>query len=97
MALCRYKKMRAAKLILDRFRGFKVHSYFNKLRRAFSGISTDPHMAKHTRFPRPPGVLNAFAASVQKILACWRAQKLVETLTREDRIEMRLKCFLKCF
>lgn len=60
IARMRYRRMRAAVIILRAYRRFKVKSYIKDVKRKFKNVRSMKDHGKHVKWPTPPKVLRRF-------------------------------------
>ena len=71
------KRLRAAFIIKQRYKRFKLNAFVNKIFSAFRNVRTDPNMGRNVIWPTPPPVLKPFVDNLKKIQANWRARKII--------------------
>uniref|UniRef100_A0A8C8JXD7 Myosin ID n=1 Tax=Oncorhynchus tshawytscha TaxID=74940 RepID=A0A8C8JXD7_ONCTS len=85
IARMRYRRMRAAAIILRAYRRFKVKSYIKDVNRKFKNVRSMKDHGKHVKWPTPPKVLRRFEE------ALWWAWMLIKDMTPEEKLRIRAK------
>lgn len=67
IARIRYRRMRAALVILQAYRHYKVKSYIHELNRRFCNVRSMKDRGRHVKWPTPPKVLRKFEDSLRSI------------------------------
>uniref|UniRef100_A0A8B9RGP3 Myosin ID n=1 Tax=Astyanax mexicanus TaxID=7994 RepID=A0A8B9RGP3_ASTMX len=88
IARMRYRRMRAALIILRAYRRYKVKSYIKEVNRRFKNVRSMKDHGKHVKWPTPPKVLYVFFL----LLCCrWWAWTLIKGLSPEEMLQIRAK------
>uniref|UniRef100_A0A8C7LBJ9 Myosin ID n=1 Tax=Oncorhynchus kisutch TaxID=8019 RepID=A0A8C7LBJ9_ONCKI len=85
IARMRYRRMRAALIILRAYQHYKVKSYIKDVNRKFKNVRSMKDHGKHVKWPTPPKVLRKFEE------ALWWAWTLIKDLTPEEKLQIRAK------
>lgn len=67
LARMRYRRMRAALVILQAYRRYKVKSYIHEVNRRFKNIRSMKDYGRHVKWPTPPKVLRRFEEALRSI------------------------------
>lgn len=91
--ICRiqYQKMKAALLVLNHYRRFKMRSYVHDLQSAFRGVKHMRDFGKNVRWPAAPRLLNHAVGDIKIIHARWRAHMILSRIPREEWPVLQLK------
>lgn len=63
----RYRRMRAALIILQAYRRYKVKSYIREVNRRFKNVRSMKDYGRHVKWPTPPKVLRKFEEALRSI------------------------------
>lgn len=63
----RYRRMRAALVILRAYRGYKVKSYIREVNRRFRNVRSMKDYGRQVKWPTPPKVLRKFEEALRSI------------------------------
>lgn len=63
----RYRRMRAALIILQAYRRYKVKSYIREVNRRFKNVKSMKDYGRHVKWPTPPKVLRKFEEALKSI------------------------------
>uniref|UniRef100_A0A6Q2Y4K7 Myosin ID n=1 Tax=Esox lucius TaxID=8010 RepID=A0A6Q2Y4K7_ESOLU len=85
IARMRYRRMRAALVILRAYRRFKVKSYVRDVNRRFKSVRSMKDRGRSIKWPTPPKVLRRFEE------ALWWAWTLIKDLTPEEKLQIKAK------
>ncbi|XP_019749289.1 unconventional myosin-Id [Hippocampus comes] len=91
IARIRYRRMRAALVILQAYRHYKVKSYIHELNRRFCNVRSMKDRGRHVKWPTPPKVLRKFEDSLRSIYNRWWAWTLIKGLNAEEILQVRAK------
>uniref|UniRef100_A0A8C9SVF5 Myosin ID n=1 Tax=Scleropages formosus TaxID=113540 RepID=A0A8C9SVF5_SCLFO len=93
LARMRYRRMRAALIIIRVYRRYKVKSYIREVNRRFKNVRTMKDHGKHVKWPMPPKVLRRFEEfNVFLVFSLrWWAWTLIRSLSPEDVLQVRAK------
>lgn len=67
LARRRYRRMRAALIIIRAYRRYKVKSYIREVNRRFKNVRGMKDHGKHVKWPTPPKVLRKFEEALRNI------------------------------
>lgn len=67
IARMRYRRMRAALVILQAYRRYKVKSYVREVNRRFRNVRSMKDYGRHVKWPTPPKVLRKFEEALRSI------------------------------
>jgi len=67
LARRRYRRMRAALIIIQAYRRYKVKSYIREVNRRFKNVRGMKDHGKHVKWPTPPKVLRKFEEALRNI------------------------------
>lgn len=67
IARMRYRRMRAALIILRAYQRYKVKSYIREVHRRFQNVRSMKDHGKHVKWPTPPKVLRRFEEALRNI------------------------------
>lgn len=67
LARMRYRRMRAALIILQAYRRYKVKSYIREVNRRFKNVRSMKDYGRHVKWPTPPKVLRKFEEALRSI------------------------------
>uniref|UniRef100_A0A4W5PUQ9 Unconventional myosin-Id n=1 Tax=Hucho hucho TaxID=62062 RepID=A0A4W5PUQ9_9TELE len=87
----RYRRMRAAVIILQAYRRFKVKSYIKDVNRKFKNVRSMKDHGKHVKWPTPPKVLRRFEEALRSFYNRWWAWMLIKDMTPEEKLRIRAK------
>ncbi|XP_048871147.1 unconventional myosin-Id isoform X1 [Brienomyrus brachyistius] len=91
VARMRYRRMRAALIILRTYRRYKVKSYIREVNRRFKNVRAMKDYGKHIKWPMPPKVLRRFEEALRSIYSRWWAWTLIKSLSPEEMVQVRAK------
>uniref|UniRef100_A0A7N6FEJ8 Unconventional myosin-Id n=1 Tax=Anabas testudineus TaxID=64144 RepID=A0A7N6FEJ8_ANATE len=91
IARMRYRRMRAALVILQAYRRYKVKSYFREVHRRFKNVKSMKDYGRHVKWPTPPKVLRKFEEALRSIYNRWWAWTLIKGLSPEEALQVRAK------
>ncbi|XP_057682241.1 unconventional myosin-Id [Corythoichthys intestinalis] len=91
IARIRYRRMRAAMVIIRAYRHYKVKSYIRELNRRFRNVRSMKDRGRHIKWPTPPKVLRRFEEALRNIYNRWWAWTLIKGLTAEEALQVRAK------
>uniref|UniRef100_A0A8C9SZ44 Myosin ID n=1 Tax=Scleropages formosus TaxID=113540 RepID=A0A8C9SZ44_SCLFO len=95
LARMRYRRMRAALIIIRVYRRYKVKSYIREVNRRFKNVRTMKDHGKHVKWPMPPKVLRRFEELQFNVFLVfslrWWAWTLIRSLSPEDVLQVRAK------
>ncbi|KAM9558529.1 unconventional myosin-Id-like [Salvelinus alpinus] len=91
IARMRYRRMRAAVIILRAYRRFKVKSYIQDVNRKFKNVRSMKDHGKHVKWPTPPKVLRRFEEALRSLYNRWWAWMLIKDMTPEEKLRIRAK------
>uniref|UniRef100_A0A8B9KTV8 Myosin ID n=1 Tax=Astyanax mexicanus TaxID=7994 RepID=A0A8B9KTV8_ASTMX len=91
IARMRYRRMRAALIILRAYRRYKVKSYIKEVNRRFKNVRSMKDHGKHVKWPTPPKVLRRFEEALRNIYNRWWAWTLIKGLSPEEMLQIRAK------
>uniref|UniRef100_A0A7N8YPF8 Myosin 1D n=1 Tax=Mastacembelus armatus TaxID=205130 RepID=A0A7N8YPF8_9TELE len=95
IARMRYRRMRAALVILQAYRRYKVKSYIREVNRRFKNVRSMKDYGRHVKWPTPPKVLQSRFRSALSFLflftSRWWAWTLIKGLTPEETLQVRAK------
>uniref|UniRef100_A0A8C2HZF2 Unconventional myosin-Id n=1 Tax=Cyprinus carpio TaxID=7962 RepID=A0A8C2HZF2_CYPCA len=91
LARKRYRRMRAALIIIRAYRRYKVKSYIREVNRRFKNVRGMKDHGKHVKWPTPPKVLRKFEEALRNIYNRWWAWTLIKDLSPEQLVQIRAK------
>uniref|UniRef100_A0A8C2AN46 Myosin ID n=1 Tax=Cyprinus carpio TaxID=7962 RepID=A0A8C2AN46_CYPCA len=91
LARMRYRRMRAALIIIRAYRRYKVKSYIREVNRRFKNVRGMKDHGKHVKWPTPPKVLRKFEEALRNIYNRWWAWTLIKDLSPEEMVQIRAK------
>uniref|UniRef100_A0A8C1TE95 Unconventional myosin-Id n=1 Tax=Cyprinus carpio TaxID=7962 RepID=A0A8C1TE95_CYPCA len=91
LARKRYRRMRAALIIIRAYRRYKVKSYIREVNRRFKNVRGMKDHGKHVKWPTPPKVLRKFEDALRNIYNRWWAWTLIKDLSPEQLVQIRAK------
>ncbi|KAK1881451.1 Unconventional myosin-Id [Dissostichus eleginoides] len=91
IARMRYRRMRAALVILRAYRRYKVKSYIREVNRRFKNVRSMKDHGRHVKWPTPPKVLRKFEEALRSIYNRWWAWTLIKGLSPEETLQVRAK------
>ncbi|XP_051968101.1 unconventional myosin-Id-like isoform X2 [Xyrauchen texanus] len=91
LARMRYRRMRAAVIIIRAYRRYKVKSYICEVNSRFRHVRTMKDHGKHVKWPMPPKVLRKFEEALRIIYNRWWAWTLIKDLSPEEALQIRAK------
>ncbi|XP_077959210.1 unconventional myosin-Id [Gasterosteus aculeatus] len=91
IARMRYRRMRAALIILRAYRRYKVKSYVREVTRRFKNVRSMKDYGRHLKWPTPPKVLRKFEEALKSIYNRWWAWTLIKGLSPEEALQVRAK------
>uniref|UniRef100_A0AAQ5Z1R7 Unconventional myosin-Id n=1 Tax=Amphiprion ocellaris TaxID=80972 RepID=A0AAQ5Z1R7_AMPOC len=91
IARMRYRRMRAALIILRAYRRYKVKSYIRDVNRRFKNVRSMKDYGRHVKWPTPPKVLRKFEDALRNIYSRWWAWTLIKGLSPEEALQVRAK------
>ncbi|KAF1373580.1 hypothetical protein PFLUV_G00240380 [Perca fluviatilis] len=91
IARMRYRRMRAALVILRAYRRYKVKSYIREVNRRFKNVRSMKDYGRHVKWPTPPKVLRKFEEALRSIYNRWWAWTLIKGLSPEEALQVRAK------
>uniref|UniRef100_A0A673BKT1 Myosin ID n=1 Tax=Sphaeramia orbicularis TaxID=375764 RepID=A0A673BKT1_9TELE len=91
IARMRYRRMRAALIILRAYRRYKVKSYIREVNRRFKNVKSMKDYGRHVKWPTPPKVLRKFEDALRSIYNRWWAWTLIKSLSPEEALQVRAK------
>ncbi|XP_046427000.1 unconventional myosin ID isoform X1 [Neodiprion fabricii] len=91
--LCRqrYKKMKAALVIMAYYRKYKQRSYIQQLERTFRNASSLRDYGRSLPWPAENFAIRPVIPSLKKMYARWRAWMVLKVIPREDWPQLRIK------
>lgn len=91
--LCRrrYKRIKAALIIMKHYRHYKQRSYINQLCQTFKNAKTLRNYGKTLPFPRENFAIRPVVPSLKMMYARWHAWMVLRAIPREDWPQLRLK------
>lgn len=63
----RYRRMKAALVILRAYRRYKVKSYIREVHKRFKNVASMKDGGRHVKWPTPPKVLRKFEEALRSI------------------------------
>uniref|UniRef100_A0A8D3A9Y6 Myosin 1D n=1 Tax=Scophthalmus maximus TaxID=52904 RepID=A0A8D3A9Y6_SCOMX len=91
LAKMRYRRMRAALVILRAYRRYKVRSYIREVNRRFKNVRSMKDYGRHVKWPTPPKVLRNFLCVFGVFTSRWWAWTLIKGLSPEEALQVRAK------
>ncbi|XP_037133998.1 unconventional myosin-Id [Syngnathus acus] len=91
IARIRYRRMRAALVILQAYRHYKVKSYIRELNRRFHNVRSMRDLGRRVKWPTPPKVLRKFEEALRNIYNRWWAWTMIKGLSAEETLQVRAK------
>ncbi|XP_022246802.1 unconventional myosin-Id-like [Limulus polyphemus] len=91
IARLKYRKMRAALIIMARYRKYKMRSYIIQLLQAFKNVKQAKDFGKNVKWPRPPPVLKNAVNDFKSIHERWRAHMILKRVPKEEWPQLQLK------
>ncbi|XP_043283324.1 unconventional myosin ID isoform X2 [Venturia canescens] len=91
--LCRrrYKKMKAALVIMDYYRRYKKYIYVKELERKFNNAKNLRDYGKSITWPQENFAVRSAVPALKMMFARWRAWMILRAIPREDWPQLRLK------
>ncbi|OAD54424.1 Myosin-IA [Eufriesea mexicana] len=91
--LCRqkYKKMKAALIIMKHYRKYKMHAYIKELEKMFQNAKTMRDYGKHLTWPRENFAVRHIIFALKMMYGRWWAWMILRLIPREDWPQLRLK------
>ncbi|KAK2588539.1 hypothetical protein KPH14_006318 [Odynerus spinipes] len=91
--LCRqrYKKMKAALVIMKHYRQYKRYIYIKELEKTFSNVRSMRDYGKYLAWPRENFAIRNVVPTLKMIYTRWRAWMVLKVIPREDWPQLRLK------
>ena len=91
--LCRrrYKKMKAALVIMDHYRRYKRYAYIKELERKFKNAKSMRDYGKSLTWPQENFSVRSAVPALRIMFARWRAWMILKAIPREDWPQLRLK------
>lgn len=91
--LCRrrYKKMKAALVIIDYYRRYKKYIYIKELERKFKNAKNLRDYGKSINWPQENFAVRSAVPALKMMFARWRAWMILRAIPREDWPQLRLK------
>ena len=91
--LCRqkYKKMKAALVIMKHYRKYKIRTYIKELEKTFHNAKTMRDYGKHLAWPRENFAVRHVIPALKVMYGRWRAWMILRLIPREDWPQLRLK------
>ncbi|KAL2078121.1 hypothetical protein ACEWY4_025806 [Coilia grayii] len=91
IARMRYRRMRAALIVIRAYRRYKVKSYIREVNRRFKNVQSMKDHGKHVKWPTPPKVLRKVEEALRSIYNRWWAWTLIKGLSPEEMLQVRAK------
>lgn len=82
LARMRYRRMRAALVILRAYRRYKVKSYIREVNRRFRNVRSMKDYGRQVKWPTPPKVLRRFEEALRSIYSRYPVDNLVRFYPR---------------
>lgn len=91
--LCRqkYKKMKAALILMYHYKRYKQRVYINELERTFRSAKNMQNYGKHLPWPRENFAVRHVVPALKNMYARWWAWMILRVIPREDWPQLRLK------
>lgn len=91
--LCRqkYKKMKAALVLIEHYRRYKRRIYIKQLERTFKNAKNLRNYGKTLPWPRENFAVRHVVPALKKMYARWWAWMILRAIPREDWPQLRLK------
>ncbi|CAK9813224.1 Unconventional myosin ID [Anthophora quadrimaculata] len=91
--LCRqkYKKMKAALIIMKHYRKYKMYAYIKELEKMFRNAKTMRNYGKHLSWPRENFAIRHVILALKVMYDRWWAWMILRLIPREDWPQLRLK------
>ena len=88
-----YKQMKAAKVIIEYYRRYKVYKYIDQLSRLYRNVKNMRDFGKSLPWPTPPASLrdNPGICNLKVIYQKWRAYMVLKKFPRQEWPQMQLK------
>uniref|UniRef100_A0A7N6BWC4 Unconventional myosin-Id n=1 Tax=Anabas testudineus TaxID=64144 RepID=A0A7N6BWC4_ANATE len=103
IARMRYRRMRAALVILQAYRRYKVKSYFREVHRRFKNVKSMKDYGRHVKWPTPPKVLRKFEEALRSIynryadkISAFYFQRCTSLNTETEDEPLSNNMFLNC-
>uniref|UniRef100_A0A915E6G7 Uncharacterized protein n=1 Tax=Ditylenchus dipsaci TaxID=166011 RepID=A0A915E6G7_9BILA len=80
LARKRYNQKKAVRLIINRFRRFKLRSYIVEVYETLRNIRQLPDLGKSLTWPKAPAVLTSFAKRLKRMHELWRANIILNKM-----------------
>lgn len=80
VARMRYRRMRAALVILRAYRAYKVKSYIREVNRRFKNVRSMKDYGRQVKWPTPPKVLRKFEEALRSIYSRYSTDQLYQVL-----------------
>jgi len=91
--LCRqkYKKMKAALVLMEHYKRYKRRVYIKQLERTFKGAKNMRNHGKSLPWPRENFAVRHVVPTLKNMYARWWAWMVLRVIPREDWPQLRLK------
>uniref|UniRef100_A0AAY4CY35 Unconventional myosin-Id n=1 Tax=Denticeps clupeoides TaxID=299321 RepID=A0AAY4CY35_9TELE len=89
VARMRYRRMRAALIIIRAYRRYKVKSYIREVNRRFKNVRSMKDHGRHVKWPTPAFL--CLFQHTQQGLCLWWAWTLIRRLSPEEVVQVRAK------
>ncbi|XP_067934572.1 unconventional myosin-Id-like [Watersipora subatra] len=84
-------KMKAVRVIVARFRQYKLRRYLLNLVDMLKGAKSMRDYGKSLQWPKPPAILTAFIEELARAYRIWRARMILSRVSKSDWPMLRLK------
>lgn len=91
--ICRqkYKKMKAALVIMKHYRRYKLKSYMSDLSSKFRNAKNQKDFGKSVQWPRPPLVGKKAEKHLKQMFHNWRASMVLKKYPKSEWPQLRLQ------
>lgn len=90
LARMRYRRMRAALVILRAYRCYKVKSYIREVNRRFRNVRSMKDYGRQVKWPTPPKVLRRFEEALRSIYSRYPVEKPCQVLFQHFKFQERI-------
>lgn len=94
--LCRqkYKKMKAALIIMKHYQKYKMYTYIKELEKMFQNAKTMRDYGKHLTWPCENFAVRHIIFALKMMYERWWAWMILRLIPREDWPQLRLKVYI---
>ncbi|KAI1729246.1 myosin head (motor domain) domain-containing protein [Ditylenchus destructor] len=91
LARRQYKQIIAVKVIISRFRRYKLRSYIVDVCNTLKNVRELPDLGKSLRWPKPPAVLIDFTSNLRRMHLVWRANIILSKMPEHLKLSLPQK------